>query len=170
MNRHTKAPQIYSRAGLFLILRNIIKYNCHFTAHGSYASRSSYLISQVCPARGQEIVAQKSSLHHHLKKISHSLLYTSYVTIIFPSSILYLLSIFAFATVLFIPPINFTMYLFKESLVYLPLIRYMWQRALCMPPYATCSIPRCPFGYHSLVCSENHLFIVGIRPICDKEL
>ena len=34
----------------------------------------------------------------------------------------------------------------------------------------TCSIPRCPLCYHSLVCSDNHLFIVGIGPIRDKEL
>ena len=34
----------------------------------------------------------------------------------------------------------------------------------------TCSIPRCPLRSHSLVCIENHLFIVGIGPILDKEL
>ena len=34
----------------------------------------------------------------------------------------------------------------------------------------TCSSPRRPLRSHSLVCSENHLFIVGIGPIRDKEL
>ena len=34
----------------------------------------------------------------------------------------------------------------------------------------TCSRPRCPLLSHSLVCSKNHLFIVGIRPICNKQL
>ena len=34
----------------------------------------------------------------------------------------------------------------------------------------TCSSPRCPLLSHSLVCSKNHLFIVGIGPICDKEI
>ena len=34
----------------------------------------------------------------------------------------------------------------------------------------TCSSPRSPLRSHSMVCSKNHLFIVGIGPICDKEL
>ena len=34
----------------------------------------------------------------------------------------------------------------------------------------TWSIPRHPLRSHSMVCSKNHLFIVGIGPICDKEL
>ena len=34
----------------------------------------------------------------------------------------------------------------------------------------TGSIPRCPLQYHSLVCVENNLFIVGIGPILNKEL
>ena len=34
----------------------------------------------------------------------------------------------------------------------------------------TCSSPRCPLCSHSLVCIENHLFIVGIGPILNKEL
>ena len=40
---------------------------------------------------------------------------------------------------------------------------------LCCLSY-TCSIPRCPLCSRSLVCSENHLFIVGILPIRDKEI
>ena len=32
------------------------------------------------------------------------------------------------------------------------------------------SIPRCHLRYHSLVCIENPLFIVGIVPILNKEL
>ena len=32
----------------------------------------------------------------------------------------------------------------------------------------TCSSPRCPLRSHSLVCSKNHLFIVGIGPICNS--
>ena len=34
----------------------------------------------------------------------------------------------------------------------------------------TCSIPRFPLRYHSLVCIENCLFIVGIGPIINKEI
>ena len=34
----------------------------------------------------------------------------------------------------------------------------------------TCSSPICPLRSHSLVCIENHLFIVGIGPILNKEL
>ena len=34
----------------------------------------------------------------------------------------------------------------------------------------TWSSPRYPVRSHSLVCIENHLFIVGIRPILNKEL
>ena len=34
----------------------------------------------------------------------------------------------------------------------------------------TCSSPRCPLCSHSQVCIENHLFIVGIGPILNKEL
>ena len=34
----------------------------------------------------------------------------------------------------------------------------------------TLSIPRYPLRSHSLVYIKNHLFIVGIGPICDKEL
>ena len=33
-----------------------------------------------------------------------------------------------------------------------------------------CSSPRRPLLFHSLVCSKNYLFIVGIGPIFDKEL
>ena len=33
----------------------------------------------------------------------------------------------------------------------------------------TGSRPRCPLQYHSLVCIENHLFIVGIGQIFSKE-
>ena len=36
--------------------------------------------------------------------------------------------------------------------------------------YTTWSIPRCPLRSHSLVCIENHLFIVGIGPIINKYL
>ena len=36
--------------------------------------------------------------------------------------------------------------------------------------FGTCSSPRCPLRSHSLVCIENHLFIVGIGPILNKEL
>ena len=36
--------------------------------------------------------------------------------------------------------------------------------------YRTGSIPRCPLRYHSLVCIENSLFIVGIGPILSKAL
>ena len=36
--------------------------------------------------------------------------------------------------------------------------------------YTTCSSPRCPLRSHSLVCIENHLFIVGIGPFLNKEL
>ena len=36
--------------------------------------------------------------------------------------------------------------------------------------YWTCSIPRRPVRYHSLVYSENSLFIIGIGLIRDKEL
>ena len=32
------------------------------------------------------------------------------------------------------------------------------------------SSPRCHLQYHYLVCLENHLFIVGIEPIFNKEL
>ena len=32
----------------------------------------------------------------------------------------------------------------------------------------TWSIPICPLRYHSMVCIENHLFIVGIGPILNK--
>ena len=35
---------------------------------------------------------------------------------------------------------------------------------------STGSSPRCPLLYHSLVCIENHLFIVGIGQILKKEL
>ena len=34
----------------------------------------------------------------------------------------------------------------------------------------TGSSPRCPLRYHSLLCIENHLYIVGMRPILNKEL
>ena len=34
----------------------------------------------------------------------------------------------------------------------------------------TCSSPICPLRSHSLVCIENHLFIVGIGPILKIEL
>ena len=34
----------------------------------------------------------------------------------------------------------------------------------------TCSITRRPLRSHTMVYSKNHLFIVGIVPICDKEL
>ena len=34
----------------------------------------------------------------------------------------------------------------------------------------TCSSPRCPLCCHSLVCSENNLFIVGIGPIHDEDI
>ena len=34
----------------------------------------------------------------------------------------------------------------------------------------TYSSPRCPLFSHSLVCIKNHLFIVGIGPILNKEL
>ena len=34
----------------------------------------------------------------------------------------------------------------------------------------TWSRPRCPLRSHYLVCTENHLFIVGIGPILNKEL
>ena len=34
----------------------------------------------------------------------------------------------------------------------------------------TCSSPRRPLLFHSLICTEKHLFIVGIGPIRDKEL
>ena len=34
----------------------------------------------------------------------------------------------------------------------------------------TCSIPIFPLRSHSLVCIENHLFIVGIGTILNKEL
>ena len=30
--------------------------------------------------------------------------------------------------------------------------------------------PRFPIWYHSLVCIKNYLFVVGIGPICDKDL
>ena len=33
-----------------------------------------------------------------------------------------------------------------------------------------CSIQRRPLHSYSLVCSKKYLFILGIRPICDKEL
>ena len=36
--------------------------------------------------------------------------------------------------------------------------------------HMTCSSPRYPLRSHSLVCIENHLFIVGIGPILNKEL
>ena len=32
----------------------------------------------------------------------------------------------------------------------------------------TCSSPRCPLHSHYLVCTENHLFIVGIGPILNN--
>ena len=34
----------------------------------------------------------------------------------------------------------------------------------------TCSKPRCSLRSHSLVCSENYLFIVEVEPFQDKEL
>ena len=34
----------------------------------------------------------------------------------------------------------------------------------------SCSCTRCPLRSHSLVCIEKYLFILGIVPICDKEL
>ena len=34
----------------------------------------------------------------------------------------------------------------------------------------TCSSPRCPLPSHSLVCIGNHLFVVGIGQILNKEL
>ena len=36
--------------------------------------------------------------------------------------------------------------------------------------YRPSSSPRRPFSSHSLICSENHLFILRIGPIFDKEL
>ena len=36
--------------------------------------------------------------------------------------------------------------------------------------FKTCSSRRCPLRSHSLVCIGNHLFIVGIVPILNKEL
>ena len=36
--------------------------------------------------------------------------------------------------------------------------------------HMTGSIPRCPLLSHSLVCTENHLFIVKIGPILNKDL
>ena len=37
-------------------------------------------------------------------------------------------------------------------------------------PYKTCSSPRRAVPSHSLVCSENYLLIVGIKPSLNKEL
>ena len=34
----------------------------------------------------------------------------------------------------------------------------------------TCSVLRCPLRSHSLVCTKNHLFIVGIVPTLNKEI
>ena len=34
----------------------------------------------------------------------------------------------------------------------------------------TCSSPRCHLRSHSLVCIKNHLFIVGIGPILNREI
>ena len=36
--------------------------------------------------------------------------------------------------------------------------------------HMTCSSPRCTIRSHSLVCIKNHLFIVGIGTILNKEL
>ena len=36
--------------------------------------------------------------------------------------------------------------------------------------HMTWSSPRCPLRSHYLVCIENHLFIIGIGPILNKEL
>ena len=44
LNIRAKAPYISPHAGLFLIFRNRIKFNCHSTAYGLYAFTSSYLI------------------------------------------------------------------------------------------------------------------------------
>ena len=47
--------------------------------------------------------------------------------------------------------------------------RTLWMN-YCKDTHKTCSSPRCPLRSHSLVCIEKHLFIVGIRPILNKEL
>ena len=36
--------------------------------------------------------------------------------------------------------------------------------------YVTVSSPRSPLRSHSLLCIKNHLFLVGIGPILNKEL
>ena len=36
--------------------------------------------------------------------------------------------------------------------------------------YSNCSSPICPLCSYFLICSKNHLFIIGIEPIWDKEL
>ena len=41
---------------------------------------------------------------------------------------------------------------------------------LIMTHHKTCYIPRRPVCSHSMVCSKNYLFIVGIGPIYNKEL
>ena len=47
---------------------------------------------------------------------------------------------------------------------------YMCSLPLHQHRHETCSSQRCLLHSHSLVCTKNHLFILGIGPICDKEL
>ena len=57
---------------------------------------------------------------------------------------------------------------FKRKII---IIRYRWGNMLeIITGEATCSSPRCPLRSHSPVCRKNHLFIVGMGPIFDKEL
>ena len=70
----------------------------------------------------------------------------------------------------------------KQVRAFVGLVKYymsMWEKCshLLQPlteivsnNVKTCSVPRRPLCYHSVVGSENHLFIVEIGPICDKEV
>ena len=48
--------------------------------------------------------------------------------------------------------------------------KILHETLVMMHTYTTCSSPRCPLRSHSLVFIKNHLFILGIGTILNKEL
>ena len=57
--------------------------------------------------------------------------------------------------------------LYRNSIIHLTPSIYLIISVINYLHY-TCYIPRCPVCSHSLVCSENSVYIIGIGPICDK--
>ena len=58
----------------------------------------------------------------------------------------------------------------QKKQIILPSLRVPFILSSVVIVYLICSIPRHPLRSHSLLCSENYLYIAGIVPIHDKEL